>query len=71
MKTNNHEIYTNTCLIICKCQFYISRIRLFMTVMISITRTDIEDLFKSLTKTELLTSKQLIEFLNDKQRDGR
>ena len=34
-------------------------------------RTDIEDLFKSLTKTETLGSAKFIEFLNDKQRDSR
>jgi phosphatidylinositol phospholipase C beta len=34
-------------------------------------RTDIEELFKSLTKTDSLTMDKLIEFLNEKQRDGR
>ena len=34
-------------------------------------RTDIEDLFKSLTKIETLAAPKFIEFLNDKQRDGR
>ena len=34
-------------------------------------RTDIEDLFKSLTKIETLGSAKFIEFLNDKQRDSR
>ena len=34
-------------------------------------RTDIEDLFKSLTKTDTLTAGKFMEFLNDKQRDSR
>ena len=34
-------------------------------------RTDIEDLFKSLTKTDTLSAPKFIEFLNDKQRDSR
>jgi len=34
-------------------------------------RTDIEELYKTLTKTETLDHKKFIEFLNDKQRDGR
>ena len=34
-------------------------------------RTDIEDLFKSLTKTETLAGPKFMEFLNDKQRDSR
>ena len=34
-------------------------------------RTDIEDLFKSLTKVETLGTAKFIEFLNDKQRDSR
>ena len=34
-------------------------------------RTDIEDLFKSLTKVETLGTTKFIEFLNDKQRDSR
>ena len=34
-------------------------------------RTDIEDLFKSLSKIETLSAPKFIEFLNDKQRDSR
>ena len=34
-------------------------------------RIDIEDLFKSLTKTETLSAPKFIEFLNEKQRDSR
>jgi phosphatidylinositol phospholipase C beta len=36
-----------------------------------VVRTDIEELFKQLTKTETLTTDKLIDFLNEKQRDGR
>ena len=34
-------------------------------------RTDIDSIFKSITKTETISSTKLIEFLNEKQRDAR
>ena len=43
----------------------------FKKISFSPYRTDIEELFKSLTKTETVDCMKLAEFMNDKQRDGR
>ena len=34
-------------------------------------RTDIDDVFKTISKTDTISASKLIEFLNEKQRDAR
>ena len=34
-------------------------------------RTDIDDVYKTISKTETISASKLIEFLNEKQRDAR
>ena len=34
-------------------------------------RTDIDDVYKTISKTEIISASKLIEFLNEKQRDAR
>ena len=34
-------------------------------------RTDIDEVYKSISKTEIISESKLIEFLNSKQRDAR
>jgi phosphatidylinositol phospholipase C beta len=46
-------------------------ISIYICLQLISFRTDIEELFKSLTKTETLTTEKLIDFLNEKQRDDR
>ena len=38
---------------------------------VNIVRTDIDEVYKSISKTEVISESKLIEFLNSKQRDAR